>query len=93
MFSKDLRIIKMFEIKGSPTNPLRFAVFDESGKCVNNANGYGFTSKKKAKAAANFIFSGGLEIKRKMKTWWKNHSTFSSKLDEISWYLFKDNDL
>ena len=54
--------------------------------------GYGFTSKKKAAKAANFILNGGVERKKKAKEWWRSHQDLAYRLSEIAFYSMKDQE-
>lgn len=86
MFPKDY-VIDIF-----PDVPERFAIFDKNGKLIDDANGYGYTSKAKAKLSADFKASGKLDKKKNAKKWWKEHQEFSDKLDEILFYSMKDGE-
>lgn len=79
-----------FEIKTSPTNKNRFAIFDLTGKCIDNANNYGYKSKRNAYRAAYFKFNGGVERKRKIEAWWDNHKDFSDRLTDELFCEWKD---
>ena len=87
-----MTIPKDFVINASPTNSQRFALFDKTGKCIDNANGYGYISKKKAKNAGNFKANGGIERKHKIKDWWNKHQKLSNMLDEELFYYMKNGD-
>ncbi len=66
-------------------------ILDDTGKCIDNANGYGYTSKKKAARAYAFKANGGLSFKKFCKDWWIKHLEFKSALEDEFWHIFKDN--
>lgn len=73
-----------------PNSVNRFIVVQKNtNKVINDANGYGFTSKKKAKAAMAFLLNGGKERKAKIKAWWNQHENFAKDVELIIWYRVK----
>ena len=49
----------------------RFAIADDDGKVVDDAQGYGYTSKQKATKAMWWKFKGGKSAATSMASWWK----------------------
>ena len=77
--------MKVVEFNGN-----RFAIADDAGKVVDDAQGYGYTSKQKAAKAMWWKFKGGKSAGNENVTWWKKHRDLYDRVTEFIEINFKE---
>lgn len=90
----EITVVEMPEL--SQENDKRYMVVDiESGKIIDDAQGYGFKTKKKAYAAYTYKTRDKSKdpernaLERKVKAWLKDHQAFCSLLEAASYEVAK----
>lgn len=82
---------KMEERKIVPFGQYRFAIAEEGGKIVDDAQGYGYRTRQKAFLAMNWKFKGGRQKaetqKSNYKKWVKEDSKNKELIDKFNEYL------
>ena len=73
----------------------RFAIADaETGEIIDDAQGYGYTSRDKANKAAWYRFKGGKKVlsqeKAQAKAFWKTNKEFTKKVNDLVECCFKE---
>lgn len=68
----------------------RFAIANDDGKVVDDAQGYGYTSKQKAAKAMWWKFKGGKDAGNKNVAWWKKHRDLYDCVTEFMDINFKE---
>lgn len=84
-----------FSPKHSQRGDRRYVVLDENGNIIDDAQGYGYKSKRKAHAAfqyKNRDKSKDAEKRKKreeIRTWMKQHKGFVKFMDQIAFEIAK----
>lgn len=72
----------------------RYDIADESGKVIDNAQGYGYKTFQSAQKAAWYKFKGGKqktdETKKKALAFWKANKGFGKELNDWLEWNFKE---
>lgn len=87
--SRDVRIT-IEEQLGIYDTQTRFDICDETGKVIDDAQGYGYKTAQAAHRAASYKFKGGKKKVDEAKAFWRQHKEFATKLSEAMEYSFKD---
>lgn len=72
----------------------RFVVVDDSGKVVDDAQGYGYKTAQNARKAMWYKFGGGQQKinkeKQEARNFWKGHRDLEKAITEAYEYNFKE---
>lgn len=68
----------------------RFVIADDSGKVVDDAQGWGYTSFGNATRAMWYKFQGGKKKRKKRFNWWNRHRDLAEHITEIYRSCFKE---
>ena len=68
----------------------RFDICDETGKVIDDAQGYGYKTEKSAHKAAAYKFKGGQKKADDAKAFWRKHQDFARRLSEMLEANFKE---
>jgi hypothetical protein len=80
-----------FDVVDMPGHPGRYIIVDrESGKVLDNANGYGYKTKPNAYRAGWYKYSGGKSKVDATRAWWRKHRSFYEALSDEMFYIAKD---
>ena len=72
-----------------PSNP-RYVIVNDDGKVIDDAQGYGFKTKKNAHRKMSYSFKGGKQKKNKQKKFFKENPDIKKEIDELLEYNFKE---
>lgn len=69
-------------------NVTRYAIADDTGKIVDDAQGYGYSTKQKANKALWWKFNNGQRICDNNVNWWKKHKQLWLDINDflMTWY-------
>ena len=62
----------------------------ETGEIIDDAQGYGYKTSKKAYAAYYYKYKGGLEKRIKHQVFWKKNIEIAKHIDELVLYWSKE---
>jgi hypothetical protein len=72
----------------------RFVIADKTGKVVNDAQGYGYTTIAKAEKAMWYHFGGGKKkintVKEEARKFWSSHKDVAKDLNDLFETWFKE---
>ena len=80
--------MKVVEVKKG--YEIRYAIADDNGKIVDDAQGWGYTSKEKATKAMWWKFKNGKKEYDAKVAWWKKHRELWHEIDEFMTTWFKE---
>ena len=69
---------------------LRYAIADDNGKVVDDAQGWGYKTKDKASKAMWWKFKNGKKEYDAKAAWWKKHKELWYAIDEFTVTWFKE---
>ena len=83
-----LKIVPMKDVPG------KFVIVDKNDKVVDDAQGYGYTTKRKAEKASWYKFKGGKQKidneKKEGIEFWKNNEEFAKDVKNYYEWNFKE---
>ena len=68
----------------------RWIIVDKDNNLLDNANGYGYKTKRNAYKAGWYKFQGGRGKINKIESWWKGNKAFSKRLNNLCEYWCKE---
>ena len=84
--------MKIIEVKKNVNDAaqIRYVIADDNGKIVDDAQGYGYISKKKATKAMWWKFKNGKPIYDAKVKWWKKHKELWKSIQKDLEYWWKE---
>ena len=80
--------MKVVEVKKG--YEVRYAIADDNGKIVDDAQGYGYTTKQKAMKAMWWKFKNGKQEADAKVAWWKKHKELWHSIQEDLEHWWKE---
>ena len=73
----------------NPSDP-RYVIADDNGKVVDDAQGFGFKTKRNAHRCLSYKYNGGKQKKNKKKKFFKENPNIKKEIDELFEINFKE---